>query len=159
MGLKINEEAPLFKLYNTEKKEISLEDQRGKNVVLLFFPLAFTGTCTAELCNIRDNYAIYDSLNAVVFGISVDSLHSLKKFREEQKLNFDLLSDFNKEVSAMYGSLYETFSFGMKGVSKRSAFVIDPKGKIKYAEVLENASEQPDYSKIKASLEEIKELC
>src|ERR1044072_4459267 len=136
MSPEVGSKAPDFKLFNTEKKEISLSDQKGKNVVLLFFPLAFTSTCTAELCSIRDNYAMYNQLNAVVFGISGDSLFSLAKFKEEQKLNFDLLSDFNKDVSIAYNSLYELFSYGMKGVSKRSAFVIDKEGIIRYAEIL-----------------------
>ena len=153
MGLHEGEKAPEFKLYNSEKKEVNLEDQRGKNVVLLFFPLAFTSVCTAELCSVRDNYSMYNDLNAVVYGISVDSLHTLNKFKQEQKLNFELLSDFNKEASKAYGSLYETFGFDMKGVSKRSAFVIDKDGVIRYAQVLENAGEQPDFSKIKSVLQ------
>jgi peroxiredoxin len=89
--------------------------------------LAFTSTCTAELCSIRDNISFYNKVNATVFGISVDSLHTLAKFKSEQNLNFSLLSDFNKEVSSLYDSLYETFGYNMKGVSKRSAFVIDKK--------------------------------
>lgn len=152
MSIEINQVAPNFKLFNTEKKEISLSDYKGKNVLILFFPLAFTSVCTAELCYIRDNYSIYEQLNAVVLGISVDSLFTLDKFKTEQKLNFDLLSDFNKETSKVYGSLYEQFGFGMLGVSKRSAFIIDKNGILKYAEVLENAGEQPSFEAIKASL-------
>ena len=106
-------------------------------VVLLFFPLAFTSVCTAELCSVRDNYALYNELNAVVYGISVDSAFTLAKFKEEQRLNFDLLSDFNKTASTAYDCLYSEFALGMKGVSKRSAFVIDKDGMIQYAEVLE----------------------
>lgn len=157
MSIQIGQQAPDFTLFNTEKKEVHLGDHRGKsNVLLLFFPLAFTSTCTAELCNVRDNYAMYNTLNATVFGLSTDSLFSLKKFREEQNLNFDLLSDYNKTVSEDYGSLYAQFGFGMKGVSKRSAFIIDKEGKIRYAEVLENASEVPDFAAIKACLEQLK---
>ena len=152
MSLHLLDNAPSFKLFNTKKESIELNNLRGKNVVLLFFPLAFTSTCTAELCSIRDNYQIYDQLNALVFGISIDSLFTLAKFKEEQKLNFDLLSDFNKEVSAAYGILYEEFVFGMKGVSKRSAFVIDKNGILQYAEVLEKASDLPDFNKIEACL-------
>src|SRR5829696_7488388 len=139
MALEVGHQAPDFNLFNTEKKEIKLSEQRGQNILLLFFPLAFTSVCTAELCSVRDTLKIYEQLNATPFGISVDSLHTLKKFREEQNLIFDLLSDFNKETSKAYGALYETFGFGMKGVSKRAAFVIDETGIIKYAEVLENA--------------------
>lgn len=155
MSPEIGSKAPDFKLFNTEKKEISLSDQKGKNVVLLFFPLAFTSTCTAELCTIRDNYAMYNGLNAVVFGISGDSLFSLGKFKEEQKLNFDLLSDFNKEVSTAYNSLYEQFGYGMKGVTKRAAFVIDKEGIIRYAEILEKASDLPSFEKINATLKSL----
>lgn len=155
MSLSLEQKAPDFKLFNTEKKEIALSENAGKNVVLLFFPLAFTSTCTAELCSIRDNYAVYNNLNAVVFGISGDSLFSLGKFREEQKLNFDLLSDFNKDVSTAYGSIYETFGFGMKGVTKRAAFVIDKNGILKYAEVLEKAGDLPNFEAIQATLKSL----
>ena len=144
--------APPFELYNSEKQKVNLEDYRGKNVLLLFFPLAFTSTCTAELCSVRDNLANYNQQNAQVFGISVDSLHTLNRFKQDQELNFPLLSDFNKEVSSAYGSLYETFGYGMKGVSKRSAFVIDKEGIVRYAEVLENAGEVPDFTAINQTL-------
>jgi glutaredoxin-dependent peroxiredoxin len=152
MALQVGQEAPDFKLYNTEKKEVSLSDQRGQNVLLLFFPLAFTSVCTAELCSVRDNLKIYEGLKATPFGISVDSLHSLKKFKEEQHLNFHLLSDFNKEVSNAYGAIYEMFGYGMRGVSKRAAFVIDENGIIQYAEVLENAGLQPNFEAIRETL-------
>lgn len=152
MAVQIGQSAPDFSLYNTEKKEINLSDQRGQNVLLLFFPLAFTSVCTAELCDVRDHLKIYESLKAKPFGISVDSLHTLKKFKEEQHLNFDLLSDFNKEISNAYGALYETFGYGMKGVSKRAAFVIDENGIIRYAEVLDNAGLQPNFQAIRETL-------
>lgn len=155
MSLQIGQTAPAFKLFNTEKKEISLEDYKGQNVVLIFFPLAFTGVCTAELCSIRDNYNIYTSLNTVVLGISVDSLFTLEQFKKQQNYNFDLLSDFNKETSAAYGSLYDNFVLGMRGVSKRSAFVIDKQGVLQYIEVLEDAGKQPDFDAIKACLKKL----
>lgn len=155
MSLKIGDRAPDFKLFNTEKKEVSLSSYRGKNVVLLFYPFAFSGTCTAELCNIRDNYSIYDNLNAEILGISIDSVFTQKRYKEEQRLNFDLLSDFNKETSGDYGSLYENFIFGTRGVSKRSAFVIDKEGIVRYAEILENASEQPSYEGIQNCLKSL----
>lgn len=152
MKIEIGQKAPLFTLTDTEKKAVNLADQQGKNVVLLFFPLAFTSVCTAELCATRDDIATYNNANAQVYGISVDSLFTLGKFKEDQRLNFPLLSDFNKEVSAAYGSLYSEFAFGMKGVSKRSAFVIDKNGIVQYAEVLENAGEQPNFNAIKEVL-------
>ena len=155
MPLTLGKPAPNFTLFNTEKKEISLTDYKGKNVVILFFPLAFTGVCTAELCNIRDNYNIYTSLNAEVIGISIDSLFVLDKFKKSENYNFDLLSDFNKTASKDYNTLYDTFAFGMIGVSKRSAFVIDKNGILQYAEVLEDAGKQPNFDAIKACLEKI----
>jgi peroxiredoxin len=153
MPVSIGQPAPHFSLFNSEKQETDLSNLKGENVVLLFFPLAFTSVCTTELCSIRDNIAFYNGVNAKVFGISVDSVHSLAKFKDEQHLNFSLLSDFNKEVSTAYGSIYEKFGFGMRGVSKRSAFVIDREGIIRYAEVLENAGLVPDFKKIKETLE------
>ena len=152
MKIEIGTEAPDFSLYDTEKNKISLKDYKGKNVLLLFFPLAFTGTCTKELCGIRDNISLYNNNNAQVLGISVDSLFTLAKYKEEQNLNFPLLSDFNKEVSEMYGSLYPVFGFDMRGVGKRSAFLVDKDGIVRYAEVLENAPEIPDFDEIQRIL-------
>lgn len=152
MAISIGQQAPGFSLYNTEKKKITLEDYKGQNLLLLFFPLAFTSVCTAELCSVRDNMAAYNKSSAEVLGISVDSVFTLARFREEQQLNFPLLSDFNKEASSAYGALYEQFGFDMKGVSKRAAFVIDKEGKIAYAEVLENAGEIPDFEAINQTL-------
>ncbi len=145
MALQKGDKAPDFKLYNTDKQEVNLLDYKGKNVVILFFPLAFTSTCTIELCEMRDNISVYSNLNAEILGISVDSPFTLAKYKAEQKLPFHLLSDFNKDISAAYGSLYENFMLGMKGVSKRSAFVVDAEGIIQYAEVLESAGDLPDF--------------
>ena len=155
MAVKVGDIAPDFSLFSTEKKEVKLSDYEGQNVVLLFFPLAFTGVCTKELCTIRDDIASYNNLDCIVLAISVDSAFSLGKFKEEQNLNFPLLSDFNKEVSRAYGTLYEEFVLHMRGVSKRSAFVIDKKGKIQYAEILESAKDIPNFGKIKETLSTI----
>jgi glutaredoxin-dependent peroxiredoxin len=147
--------APEFSLYNSDKQLVALSDLKGKNVLLLFFPQAFTGTCTKELCSTRDNIALYNQANAQVFGISVDSVFTLAKYKEEQHLNFPLLSDFNKNVSTAYGTIYENFVFDMHGVSKRSAFVIDKTGIIRYAEVLETATDLPDFEAIQKTLSEL----
>ena len=155
MKIEVGEQAPDFTLYSSDKQKVSLSDYKGKNVLLLFFPLAFTSTCTRELCGVRDSIGVYNRLNAEVFGISVDSLHTLAKYKEEQQLNFPLLSDFNKEVSEKYGSLYTSFGYDMKGVSKRSAFLIDKAGIVKYAQVLENASDIPNFEEINRTLEEM----
>ena len=152
MTLNIGDKAPQFRLRNTEKEEVSLEDYNDKNVLVLFFPLAFTGVCTTELCDIRDNLKKYETTGVDVIAISVDSLFVLGKFKEEHKLNFPLLSDFNKEVSRIYGCFYENFVLDMKGVSKRSAFLVDKKGVIRYAEVLENASELPNFAAIQEAI-------
>ena len=155
MALKAGDKAPDFTLTSDEKKEINLKDYQGKNVVLLFFPLAFTGVCTTELCTMRDDISTYSGLNAEILAISVDSPFSLEKFKAEQNLNFPLLSDFNKEASTAYDTIYDTFAFGMQGVSKRSAFVIDEKGIIQYAEVLENAGEIPNFGAVQEVLKNI----
>jgi peroxiredoxin len=155
MKIEIGQMAPEFTLYDTEKKQLALSELKEQNIVLLFFPLAFTSTCTKELCSVRDNISWYNNANAKVIGISVDSLHTLAKYKEEQKLNFTLLSDFNKEVSTAYGSIYEMFGYNMKGVSKRSAFVIDKMGIIRYAEVLDKASEIPNFEAIRQVLTEL----
>lgn len=155
MAIKIGDKAPDFTLRDNEKNKVTLSEQRGKNVVLLFYPLAFTSTCTRELCYMRDNLATYNNLNAQVYGISVDSLYAQDKFKKEQNINFPLLSDFNKEVSKAYDTIYEQFSNDMKGVSKRSAFVIDKEGIVRYAEVLENASDIPNFDAIQRCLESI----
>jgi peroxiredoxin len=152
MKIETGQAAPDFNLYDSDKKQVRLSDLKGRKVLLLFFPLAFTSTCTKELCSVRDNISWYNNVNATVFGISVDALHTLAKYKEEQQLNFTLLSDFNKDVSAAYGSLYELFGYNMKGVSKRSAFVIDKEGIVRYAEVLENAGDIPDFKAIQSTL-------
>ncbi|HCV49839.1 peroxiredoxin [Saprospiraceae bacterium] len=154
MPIKVGEKAPLFTLRNSATEEVSLSDYKEKNLVVLFFPLAFTGVCTTELCEIRDSIAEYNNMNAEVMAISVDSPFTLAKFKEEQGYNFPLLSDFNKEVSRAYGSLYEDFVLDMKGVSKRSAFVVDKEGTIKYVEVLENAADIPNFEAVKDVLAE-----
>lgn len=155
MGLNIGDIAPDFSLYASDKQLITLSEQRGSTILLLFFPLAFTSVCTEELCSVRDSLTVYHQLNTRPFGISVDSIHSLRKFKEEQNLNFPLLSDFNKVVSKQYDCLYEKFGYDMEGVSKRAAFLIDERGIIRYAEVLENAGLQPDFKQIRNTLEQI----
>jgi glutaredoxin-dependent peroxiredoxin len=154
MALHIGDKAPDFTLFNSEKNKVSLSDFKGnKNVLVLFFPQAFTGVCTKELCGVRDDIARYNNSTAEVLAISVDSVFTLAKFKEEQQYNFSLLSDFNKEVSNAYDSIYASFTdMGMKGVSKRAAFVIDKNGTIQYAEVLESAGDVPNFEAINETL-------
>ncbi len=155
MSIQVGTPAPDFTLYDSNKQQVKLSDKKGNPVVLLFFPLAFTGVCTEELCSVRDNMSVYDGLKAQVLAISVDSVFTLEKFKQEQQYQFTLLSDFNKEVAGRYGCLYEDFVLGMKGVAKRSAFVIDKEGVVRYAEVLEDAGKVPDFESIRRTLEAI----
>ncbi|AZI24188.1 peroxiredoxin [Pedobacter sp. G11] len=152
MSLQIGDQAPDFKLYSSDLTEVSLAAFKGKKVIIHFFPMAFTGVCTEQLCAMRDNFSFYEGINAQVLGVSVDSPFSLAKFKEVQNYQFPLLSDFNKNVSEAYNALYPEFVFGLKGVSKRAAFVIDEEGKIAYAEVLEDAKDLPDFKAIDDAL-------
>jgi peroxiredoxin len=154
MKIEIGQQAPDFSLFDSEKKEVKLIDYKGKKVLLLFVPAAFTGVCTKELCSVRDGIADYNNANAQVLGISCDSLFVLAKWKEQEGLNFPLLSDYNKVVSEMYGVAYEkdAFVFGMFGHSRRSAFVIDENGVVKYAEVLASAGDLPNFTAINEAL-------
>ncbi len=151
MSLQIGSNAPDFLLKDTDGNEVSLRSLSNKNTVVLFFPLAFTGVCTKELCQIRDTLKEYESLDANVVAISVDSFFTLNEFKKRENYNFPLLSDFNKEASTAYGAIYEDF-FGYTGVSKRSAFVVDKTGVIRYAEVLDLAKELPNFEAVKQTL-------
>lgn len=148
MSLQPGQPAPQFILISSDLKSVSLADFKGRKVVIHFFPLAFTGVCTTQLCAMRDSFGYYDGLNATILGISVDSPFTLAKFKEENNYQFDLLSDFNKEVSTAYDAIYDQFVMGLKGVSKRSAFVIDEEQNIIYAEVLEDAGQLPNFEAI-----------
>ncbi|WP_432709619.1 redoxin domain-containing protein [Pedobacter sp.] len=153
MALQAGDKAPDFKLFSSELEEVALSDFKGQKVVVHFFPMAFTGTCTEQLCTMRDSFGYYEGLNAKVVALSVDSPFTLAKFKEEQSYQFPLLSDFNKETSQAYGAYYDEFVFNLKGVAKRAAFVVDEEGNISYAEVLENAGDLPDFNAIKQAVE------
>jgi len=153
MSVQVGQDAPDFTLKNTERQDVTLSSLRGqKNVVLLFVPFAFSSVCTTELCSVRDNLNNYANLNAEVFGISVDSPFAQKQWKEKENLNFTLLSDFNREVCKAYGAYYDNM-MGFQGVAKRAAFVIDKAGKVRYAEVLESAGNQPNFDNIRAALQ------
>jgi peroxiredoxin len=155
MSLQVGQEAPDFTLKNTNLEDVTLSSFRGKkNVVLLFVPLAFTGVCTNELCSVRDNLNSYANLNAEVIGISVDSPFAQKQWKEKEQLNFTLLSDFNREVVKAYEAQYASL-LGLQGVAKRSAFVIDKEGRVRYAEVLEEARNLPDFDRIQTTLQSL----
>jgi alkyl hydroperoxide reductase subunit AhpC len=150
--LQIGQKAPDFKLVDTEKNEVTLEQFRGKNVVLFFFPMAWTGPCTKEMCAIQEDYAAYQSLNAQIIGVSIDSLFALKRFGEDNKINFPLLSDFNKQAINDYDVVHQDFAFGYKNVAKRATFVIDKEGVLRFAEVLPQLGDMPNMDAIKEAL-------
>lgn len=150
-SINIGQKAPDFSLIGTDLSPIKLEDFKGKNLVLHFFPLAFTSVCTTQMCTARDDKHDYGKLNAEVVGASVDSPFVLQKFAQENELNFSLASDFNREVSKAYGVLFDQDFMGMSQFSKRSAFVIDGEGIVRYAEVTDGRS-LPDFEQIKATL-------
>lgn len=154
MALKAGDTAPDFTLTSTSGESVSLDDlqqESGGDILVAFFPLAFSSVCTDELCIIRDNMKLYDSLNTTVVAISADSFFTLKEFKKANNLKFRLLSDFNREASKAYGVLYDDY-FGMKGVPKRSVFIIGNDGIITYAEVLEDSDKHPDFKVIQNRL-------
>lgn len=151
--VKVGDKAPTFTLFDTERKEHSLTDYKGKKVVLAFYPGAFTGVCTKEMCTFRDSMSKFNELNAVVLGISVDSPFANKAFAEQNKLTFPLLSDYDRTVSNLYGGVYEDFA-GLKGysASKRSVFVVDELGVVKYRWVTDAPGTEPPYEEVQRAL-------
>jgi peroxiredoxin len=146
--------APDFTLTNQERQPVTLSEQRGRPVVLAFFPAAFSSVCTKELCTFRDSLARLNQADAQVFGISVDTFFTLKAFQTGQKLTFPLLSDFNKQTIRDYGVFNEDM-IGLKGIAKRAVFVIDKDGIVRHAEVLDDARQEPDYEKVFAALQSL----
>ena len=156
MAIAAGSKAPAFKLYNTERKEISSDDFAGKIVVLSFFPAAFTRVCTEQVCNSQDDLSFYSNVGAVVIGISVDMPFSLKAFKEKYNLNYELLSDFNKRTIHDYDMYHCNFICGIKGVAKRGVVVIDKNGMIAYAEETANSGTQVNFAALKEALERLK---
>src|ERR1043166_10290186 len=164
MPLAVGTKAPDFTLSTKTAegpKQIKLSDNFGKkNTVLLFFPMAFTGTCTEEMCGQTAELNNYKNLNAEVYGISGDNPFAQAAWAEKEKIGVTLLSDYEHKVAKEYGIAYDSFlperNLGMAGVPKRAAFVIDRKGVIQHSDVREDARELPDFDKIKAKLAELK---
>jgi peroxiredoxin len=144
MSVDVGSKAPDFTLTNEERQPVTLSQQRGKPVVLAFFPAAFSSVCQKELCTFRDSMARLNDAKAQVYGISVDTFFALKAFHDAQKLTFPLLSDFNKEVIREYG-VFNPDMIGLKGIAKRAVFVLDRDGVVRHKEVLEDARNEPDY--------------
>lgn len=154
MAVDVGSRAPDFTLTNQDRQPVKLSDQRGKPVVLAFFPAAFSSVCTKELCTLRDWLAHLDHDSkgkAHVYGVSVDTFFTLKAFHDQQGYNFPLLSDFNKQAIRDYG-VYNEDMIGLKGIAKRAVFVIDEDGVVRHKEVLDDARNEPDYDKIKSTL-------
>ena len=147
MAADVGSTAPDFTLMNQDREPVTLSQLKGKPVVLAFFPAAFSGMCQKELCTIRDSMGALNDASAQVFGISVDTFFALKAFQDQQKLNFPLLSDFNKEVIREYGVFNEDM-IGLKGIAKRAVFVLDKNGVVRHREVLDDARNEPDYQKV-----------
>jgi glutaredoxin-dependent peroxiredoxin len=148
----VGAKAPEIQLITTELKQITWQDYAGKNVVLLFFPLAYTSTCTKEMCETQNDLAIYQELQAEVIGISVDSPFVLKKYREEYNLQFIIASDFNRYTINQYQIAFDGNFSGMTGFSRRAAFVVDKNQIIKYTELITTPGVLPDFNAIKAAL-------
>lgn len=153
MALAPGAQAPEFTLIDAERKSRSLSEFLGSKTILAFYPGAFTGVCTKEMCALRDALSEFSKFKAQVVGISVDSPFANKGFADHNRLTFPLLSDFNREVSKKYVGLYDDFA-GVKGytAAKRSVFVLDQKGIIRYVWVTENPGTEPDYAAISAAL-------
>ena len=151
MSVDVGSKAPEFTLMNQDRQPVTLSEQKGKPVLLAFFPAAFSGVCQKELCTFRDSMARLNKANAQVYGISVDTFFALKAFADAQGLTFPLLSDFNKETIREYGVFNEDM-IGLKGIAKRAVFVIDKEGGVRYKEVLDDARNEPNYDKVFASL-------
>ncbi len=151
MKIDVGSPAPDFTLMNQDRQPVALREQRGKTVLLAFFPAAFSSVCAKELCTFRDSLARLNDADAQVFGISVDTFFTLKAFHDQQHLSFPLLSDFNKQVIRDYGVFNEDM-IGLKGIAKRAVFVIDKDGIVRHREVLEDARNEPDYEQVFAVL-------
>ena len=164
MPLAVGTKAPDFSLPTKTvdgPKQIKLSDNFGKkNTLLLFFPMAFTGTCTEEMCGQTAELNSYGQLNAVVYGISGDNPFAQEAWAQKENIDITLLSDYEHKIARDYGVAYDSFlpqiNLGMAGVAKRSAFIIDKNGVIQYAESLEDAGKLPDFEKIKAKVTELK---
>jgi peroxiredoxin len=147
MAVDVGAPAPDFTLVDQDRQPVTLSAARGKPVVLVFFPAAFSSVCTKELCTFRDQLALLNDASAQVYGISVDTFFALKAFHDAQRLTFPLLSDFNKQVIREYG-VYNEEMIGLKGIAKRAVFVLDAQGVVRHREVLDDARNEPNYNRV-----------
>lgn len=157
MAVKVGEKAPEFTLVDTGLKPRSLRDFLGKTTVLAFYPAAFTGVCTKEMCTFRDSLAQLNGIGAQVVGISADIPFSNKAFAEQNGLTFPVLSDYNREAIKAFGITFPDLA-GLKGltVAKRSVFVLDKQGIVRYAWVSEDPKKEPDYAEVTKAAQSLK---
>ena len=164
MALPVGTKAPDFTLPTKTAdgpKQVTLSDHFGKgNTLLLFFPMAFTGTCTTEMCGVSMDLSAYSSLNATVYGVSGDNPFAQEAWAQKEKISVPLLSDYEHHVARAYDVAYDSFlpqlNLPMGGVPKRAVFVIDREGVIQYSECDDDARALPNFDKIKARLAELK---
>ena len=156
MSVAVGSPAPNFDLFDNARQRVSLAAQSGKTVVLAFFPAAFTAVCEKELCSFRDSLAALNGLNATVLGVSVDAPFANKAFADKNGLTFPLLSDYAREAVRAYGVAHDDFA-GLPGytAAKRSVFVIDPEGVVRYTWVAPNPGVEPNYDEVKAAVSQI----
>ena len=149
----IGNDAPDFTLFDHKREAVTLSGLRGKNVVLAFFPAAFTGVCEKELCTFRDSLAAFNDLDAVVFGLSVDAPFANAAFAEKNSINFQVLSDYARAAVKAYDVAHDDFA-GMEGytAAKRSVFVVDKEGKLRFSWVADNPGQEPDYAAVEAAV-------
>ena len=154
MAVEVGQAAPEFSLYDADRNRQSLSDLKGKNVVLAFYPGAFTGVCTTEMCALRDQMDQFNSLNAQVLGISVDPPFSQKAWADANGLNFPLLSDYTHQVVNLYDVALENLA-GMEGytAANRAVFVVDKDGVVRYKWIAPSPVNEPDYDEIRGALE------
>ncbi|MBI3258058.1 MAG: redoxin domain-containing protein [Ignavibacteriae bacterium] len=157
MALSVGQIAPEFSLYDETKTLRSLSEFRGKNVVLAFYPGAFTGVCDKEVCAFQDAMSQLSALNSQVIGISVDMPFTGKVFSERYNLGFPLLSDFNREVIKKYDILLHDFA-GIPGLDscQRTVYLLDSEGVIRYVEVTANPGVEPNYAALMSAIEALK---
>jgi len=156
MTAEVGQKAPQFTLVNTDLKATSLSDFAGKNVVLAFYPAAFTGVCQKELCTFRDALNDFASAKTAVVGVSVDSPFANKEFAAKNGLSFPLLSDITRDVIKQYDVVFNDLA-GVKGftVAKRSVFVIDRQGTIRYKWVAPEPKVEPNYAEVTAAVKKL----
>jgi peroxiredoxin len=157
MAIAVGDKAPVFTLFDAEKKTRTLTEFLGKKTVLAFFPGAFTGVCTKEMCALRDSMTKFNTLNAQVVGISVDGPYANKAFAMQNNLQFPLLSDYGREVVKLYGITHDNFG-GLQGyvTAKRAIFVLDKDGVVRYSWISDNPGVEPNYEDISKALESLK---